>query len=263
MREQLGEAYKFTPEQKKDRDPVVQARELQRQVQEGDIKVSEKTYPGLQMLGQTGKMGNDKIDRMRVQMSDPNFFSGAGSQIVERFKQWSVSLGGNPNAANSIEELHKTVSQMLTDDIKAMGASGAGPVRVAEVQNMQKGIASLKQSPATVRYLLEELYRTHNDNIEVARMAQQYKADPRGPGYLDANWDKIRDQYYQQHPLFEKDELRDPRLVAPPLLTREIDANPVRRKAWEKAQGLQYGDPIRTDMIDPRTGKPKIIWKQD
>jgi hypothetical protein len=136
-------------------------------------------------------------------------------------------------------------------------------VRVAEVQNMQKGIASLKQSPATVRYLLEELYRTHNDNMEIARLAQQYKSNPRGPGYLDANWDKIRDQYYQQHPLFEKDELRDPRLVAPPLLTREIDANPVRRKAWEKAQGLQYGDPIRTDMIDPRTGKPKIIWKQD
>ena len=54
---------------------------------------------------------------------------------------------------------------MLTDDIKAMGASGAGPVRVAEVQAMQRGIASLKQSPATVRYLLEELYRTHNDNI--------------------------------------------------------------------------------------------------
>jgi hypothetical protein len=247
MREQLGEAYKFTPEQKKDRDPVVQARELQRQVQEGDIKVSEKTYPGLQMLGQTGKMGNDKIDRMRVQMSDPNFFSGAGSQIVERFKQWSVSLGGNPNAANSIEELHKTVSQMLTDDIKAMGASGAGPVRVAEVQNMQKGIASLKQSPATVRYLLEELYRTHNDNMEIARLAQQYKSNPRGPGYLDANWDKIRDQYYQQNPLFSKEELADPRLVAPPFLPRAIAADPVRAKAWEKQQGLKSGDPIRTE----------------
>jgi hypothetical protein len=264
MRDQLGEAYKFTGPEKEARDLAVQNQKRQEEVQKADIKISnEKTYPGVQALGQAGKISNDKIDRMRVQMSDPNFFSGAGHEIAQKFKEWSVTLGGNPRAADPMQEMGKTISQMLTDDIKAMGASGAGPVRVAEVQNMQRGIAGLKLSPSTNRYLLEELYRVHNDNMQVARLAQQYKSDPRGPGYLDAGWDKIRDQYYRDHPLFDKDELADPRLVAPPLLTKEIDANPAKRKAWEKAQGLQYGDPIKLDIINPKTGKPKIVWKTD
>ena len=220
------------------------ARETQKAIREGDIKVSEKAYAGLQTLGQVGQIGNQKLDRIRTVMSDPDFMSGAGNKLFLAFKQWNATLGGNPNAAQPMEEFNKTAQQLLTDDIKAMGQSGAGPVRVAEVQIMKQATANLGISPATNRYLVEEAYRLHNDNIAVARLAQDYKAKN---GFLDAGWDKIRDQYYQQHPLFTKEELADPRLVSPPMLPRAMAADPVKAKGWEQAQGLKSGDPIRTE----------------
>lgn len=209
-----------------------------------DIEQSKKKYDGLQNLGQVGQIGNQKLDRIRSVMSDPNFMSGAGHGIAQAFKQWSVTLGGDPKAAQPMEEFNKTAQQLLTDDIKAMGQSGAGPVRVAEVQIMKQATANLGISPATNRYLVEEAYRVHNDHQAVARLAQQYKEQH---GYLDAGWDKVRDAYYEKNPLFTKEELADPRLVSPPMVPREIASDPGKRAVWEKQQGLKSGDPIRTD----------------
>jgi hypothetical protein len=245
--EQLGKAGELTGEEKNARNPAVEAFKRREETVKADIEQSKKKYDGLQNLGQVGQIGNQKLDRIRAIMSDPNFMSGAGHSIAQAWNQWNVTLGGNPSKAQPMEEFNKTAQQLLTDDIKAMGQSGAGPVRVAEVQIMQKATANLGISPATNRYLVEEAYRVHNDNIAVARMAQQYKEQH---GYLDAGWDKIRDKYYSDHPLFTKEELADPRLVAPPYMPKEIAADPARRVVWLKQQGLKSGDPFRTDNPD-------------
>jgi hypothetical protein len=228
-------------------DPRVAAAKAGEEVVKADIEQSKKKYDGLQNLGQVGQIGNQKLDRIRSIMSDPDFMSGAGHSIAQAWNQWNVTLGGNPSKAQPMEEFNKTAQQLLTDDIKAMGQSGAGPVRVAEVQIMQKATANLGISPATNRYLVEEAYRVHNDNVAVARMAQQYKAQH---GYLDAGWDKVRDKFYADHPLFTKAELADPRLVAPPYMPRDIAADPARRTVWLKQQGLKSGDPFKTDNPD-------------
>jgi hypothetical protein len=253
IREALAKNAEFTPEQKNARDKSVEGFQTRKEVVAGDIKTSEKLYQGLQTLGQVGQVGNQKLDRIRSIMSDPNFMSGAGNQIALAWKQWNATLGGDPKAAAPMEEFNKTAQQLLTDDIKAMGQSGAGPVRVAEVQIMKQATANLGISPATNRYLVEEAYRVHNDNIAVARLAQQYKQQQHG--YLDAGWDAIRDKYYQEHPLFTKEELADPRLVAPPYLPKDVAADPAKHAQWVRAQGIKPGDPIKTD--DP---KRPIVW---
>jgi hypothetical protein len=228
-------------------DPRFQREKTRQEVMQADIKSGEKKYDGLQSLGQAGTIGNQKLDRIRAIMSDPNFFSGAGHEIAQKWNQWTVSLGGNPSKAQPMEEFHKTAQQLLTDDIKAMGASGAGPVRVAEVQIMKQATANLGISPAANRYLVEEAYRVHNDNVQVARLAQQYR---QRHDYLDAGWDAVRDKFYQEYPLFTKEELADPRLVSPPYLPKDIAADPARHEAWIRQQGIKPGDPIKTD--DPR-----------
>lgn len=244
---EIGEAGRPTGPMREARDPVTQAAKTQQEVVSNDIKTSEKTYTGLQGLGQAGQLGNQKLDRIRAVMSDPNFMSGAGHEISQAFKQWSVTLGGDPKAAQPMEEFHKTAQQLLSDDIKAMGASGAGPVRVAEVQIMKQATANLGISPAANRYLVEEAYRVHNDNVAVARLAQQYKQQH---GYLDPGWDTVRDKFYADHPLFTKAELADPRLVSPPYLPKDVAADPAKHAAWVRSQGIKPGDPIKTD--DPR-----------
>lgn len=243
-----------TPDQKNLLDPAVEASKTRQEVVKADIEQSKKKYDGLQNLGQVGQIGNQKLDRIRSVMSDPGFMSGAGNSLALAYKQWNATLGGDPKAAQPMEEFNKTAQQLLSDDIKAMGASGAGPVRVAEVNIMKQATANLGISPATNRYLVEEAYRVHNDNIAVARMAQEYKAQH---GYLDAGWDKVRDSYYQNHPLFTKQELADPRLVSPPYLPRDIASDPAKHKQWLHAQGIKPGDPIKTD--DPN--RP-VVWAQ-
>lgn len=218
--------------------------ERSKEVDKADIEQSKKKYDGLQNLAQSSTVSNQKLERIRSVMSDPNFMSGAGNSLALAWKQWNATLGGDARAAQPMEEFNKTAKQLLTDEIKAMGGSGVGQVRVAEVNIMKEATANLGISAATNRYLVEEAYRVHSDNIAVAKLAQQYKSQR---GYLDAGWDAVRDKYYEEHPLFSKEELADPRLVSPPMLPVAMAADPVKRAAWERQQGLKPGDPIRTE----------------
>jgi hypothetical protein len=131
-----------------------------------------------------------------------------------------------------------------------MTSAGVSRIQLQEIKNLKESIANLAITPASNRYLVEEMYRLHNANAEIARLARQYVTNPRGPGYLDAGWDQVRDNYFVQHPLFSKEEITDPRLVAPPYLPLAIHADPGKEAQWLRNQRLKVGDPIKTD--DPR-----------
>ena len=86
-------------------------------------------------------------------------------------------------------------------------------MRVAEVKIIQNGTASLGVTPATNRLILEEADRIQKDNQAVAKMARDYRA---AHGTLDPGVDTQVAQYYAANPLFTKEEIADPRLIAPP-----------------------------------------------
>jgi hypothetical protein len=250
--EALADNAKFTGEQKNARDPSVQAQKTEDEVRKGDIARGEKTFTGLEEAGIAGRTGNQKLDVMRTQMSDPNFFSGAGNELVKKFQQWSVSLGGNPRAAEPMEEFHKTALDLLNEQIRSLAAGGVSRIQLQEIRNLKESIASLGISPASNRYLTEELYRVHNNNIQIADLARQYRSQHQ---YLDAGWEGVRDKFLAQHPLFSKEEIADPRLISPPYLPRAIASDPARHATWLRQQGIKPGDPIKTD--DP---KRPIVW---
>jgi len=255
IRDAIKERAAFTNEQKNARDVPVQAQKIEDEVRKGDIATGEKTFKGLQEAGVAGRLGNEKLDVIRTQMSDPNFFSGAGSDLVKKFQQWSVSLGGNPRAAEPMEEFHKTAIDLLNEQIRAMAGAGVSRIQLAEIRNMKESIASLGISPASNRYLAEEMYRIHKANVDLADLARQYRAQHQ---YLDSGWETIRDRYYATHPLFSKEEVADPRLIAPPYLPAAIASDPARHKQWVRNQGIKVGDPIKTN--DPR--RPIIFATQ-
>jgi hypothetical protein len=176
-----------------------------------------KKYEGLQKAAQEASVEQPKIQLMKTFANDPNFYSGPLEPTNRGFKQFAATVGIDPNKALPQEGFNKVASDMLTSQIRALGASGAGPVRIAEVKNMQKSIANLGITPVTNRLLVEITDRTYNDVQHIADLTRKYATDKNNrPGQMNVGLDQKIHDYYESHPLFTKEEIADPRLIAPP-----------------------------------------------
>lgn len=176
-----------------------------------------KKYEGIQKAAQEASIEQPKIQLMKTFSNDPNFYSGPLEPTNRGFKQFAATIGADPNKALPQEGFNKVASDMLTSQIRALGASGAGPVRIAEVKNMQKSIANLGITPVTNRLLVEITDRAYNDVKAIADLTRQYELNPKNlPGKKNVGLDAAIQRYYDSHPLFSKEEVSDPRLIAPP-----------------------------------------------
>jgi hypothetical protein len=192
---------------------VAGAKELASQ----DSQAYSKKYEGIQKAAQEASIEQPKIQLMKTFANDPNFYSGPLEPTNRGFKQFAATVGLDPNKALPQEGFNKVASDMLTSQIRALGASGAGPVRIAEVKNMQKSIANLGITPVTNRLLVEITDRAYNDVKNIANLTRQYANDKNNrPGQMNVGLDQKIQDYYDSHPLFTKDEIADPRLIAPP-----------------------------------------------
>ena len=176
-----------------------------------------KKYEGIQKAAQEASIEQPKIQLMKTFSNDPNFYSGPLEPTNRGFKQFAATIGADPNRALPQEGFNKVASDMLTSQIRALGASGAGPVRIAEVKNMQKSIANLGITPVTNRLLVEITDRAYNDVKNIAELTRKYETNPKNlPGKKNVGLDTEIQKYYDSHPLFTKEEISDPRLIAPP-----------------------------------------------
>ena len=146
-----------------------------------DSVAYSKKYEGIQKASQEASVEQPKIQLMKQFANDPNFYSGPLEPTNRGFKQFAATIGADPNKALPQEGFNKVASDMLTSQIRALGASGAGPVRIAEVKNMQKSIANLGITPVTNRLLVEITDRTYNDVQHIANLTRKYAGDPNQP----------------------------------------------------------------------------------
>ena len=233
----IAKAQEESPEAKRAREsgissPVELAR--REKINEANVTEFNKKYDKIQALDQEANVGRQRIALGLQLTNNPDFYSGPLEHTVRLYKQFVTSIGGNPNAAMSMEAFHKNANNMLADQVRALGQSGVGQVRVAEVKIIQNGTASLGVTPATNRLILEEADRIQKDNQVVAKMARDYRA---AHGTLDPGFDSQVAQYYAANPLFKKEEIADPRLIAPPSFKTPQEA---------KAAGIPKGWPIKT-----------------
>lgn len=178
-----------------------------------------KKYEGIQKAAVEASVEQDKIKLMKTFANSPDFYSGIFEPTNRTFKQFAVAFGPgiDPNKVLPQEGFNKVASDMLTSQIRALGASGAGPVRIAEVKNMQKSIANLGITPVTNRLLVEITDRTYKDVQAIADLTRKYEGDPNNrPGKMNVGLDQKIHDYYEKHPLFNEAEIKDPRLIAPP-----------------------------------------------
>jgi len=198
--------------------------------------------------GQTASESRHMIQLGKAIVNSPQFHSGVMQPTTTEFKRWVTALGGDPNAALTPEVFQKLVSNMLTEQIKAMGAAGVGRVLMTEVQNMQKGIASGTLTPASNLLLLELLDRTYQRQSAIAGMVKDI---PLKPGQRNVLFqDKIR-EYNESHPFFSDNELKDMRLIAPPTIRGPADIASWGIKKGTNTPVIWGGQPYR----EARTGK--------
>lgn len=182
-----------------------------------DATAYSKKYEGIQKAAVEASIEQPKIQLMKQFANDPNFYSGPLEPTNRGFKQFAATIGADPNKALPQEGFNKVASDMLTSQIRALGASGAGPVRIAEVKNMQKSIANLGITPVTNRLLVEITDRTYNDVKAIADLTRKYETNPKNlPGKKNVGLDTAIQDYYDKHPIFTDAEKNDPRLIAPP-----------------------------------------------
>ena len=192
-----------------------------------DVEIYSKKYESIQKSAQEASIELPKIELAKQFLNSPNFYSGPLETTNRLFKQFQASFPGsvNPNKALDQEGFGKIVSDMLTSQIKSLGASGAGPVRIAEVQNMKKAVANLGLTPVTNRLLVEMFDRSYRDVQAIAGISRQYEANPNNvPGKKNLGLDTAIQKYYDTHPMFSEAEKRDPRLIAPPEFANSTEA---------------------------------------
>jgi hypothetical protein len=191
---------------------------------------------------------NKLVDTLKLTkslMDQPSFYSGAGSEFALAAKRIGVALGlANPNEAQAMEAFGKTVSSAIMDQIRSLGGQGLGQVRVAEINIMKQAAQNHDNTPASNRLLTELQERAAERwTLPIAKLAREYDN-----GHLDAGFDKVKQDWINKHPLLSKEELEDPRRIAPPLARTPADLAKI---------GWKDGMPFRTPDGQIFTHAPK------
>jgi hypothetical protein len=261
MQEALNKRNELTGEQKNVRDPFVAAENTRKEIEKGNIVEGQKEQKAIQMQGQTADESNQKLAVVRTQMSDPNFYTGAGHEIVNQYREWLVSMGADPNAATSVQTFNKTVNDLLGEKIRTMASSGYSRIQVVEIRQLQQAIANMKASPATNRYLVEEMSRLHQNEIKLREFANQYVRDHQ---YLDAGWPAAKEKFMQQpaQRLFTQRERDHPESIAPPYFPSSMYRDAAKTKAFIRSQGLKDNDPVAVDDTTKPPGPDGILQRK-
>lgn len=208
-----------------------------------DATTFEKRYTGIQALGEAAYNGIQKAQLMKQLTLDPNFYSGPLHESMQTYNQFKSIFGANPSSALPQEAFNKVTTDMLTEQIKALGQSGVGRVLMAEVNNMKQSIASLGITPASNRALAEIVSRVYAQQNDIAGLAREI---PHTPGKMNNVLDTHINDYLKSHPLFTKQELQHPALLgAPDAPPQSVQWSPEQKRAWAGRVGLKPGDPIR------------------
>jgi hypothetical protein len=176
--------------------------------------------------------------------------TGWGADKVLAGKQILARVGGDPNGAMTLEAFGKQMAAFINQQTNTLRADATemgstGRIFSQQIENMQKASPSLEYTPAGNRYLIEVYRRAIDRAVFLADQANTYKAQS---GRLDTGFETWMRHWQVDHPMFSQEEMKDPRLVAPPTLQTPADAAKF---------GLKTGDPVRLP-----NGKIKYYYGQ-
>ncbi|MCW5720023.1 MAG: hypothetical protein KIS86_02665 [Devosia sp.] len=140
--------------------------------------------------------GLNTIDRMEQAMSDPSFYSGAGSEQVMQAKQLAAAMGFDPEGVKSMEDFRALSAQSVMD---MMGGSLGAGVSNADRSFVEAQAPRLENTPEGNRSLLEIQRRLYQRQLELAQRAAAYEQQH---GKLDARFVQETTAWAHENPLF-------------------------------------------------------------
>jgi hypothetical protein len=139
------------------------------------------------------------LDTMDKLMQDPNFSSGIGSEkFALPLKQAIAKLGGDPNAAGSMETFRALSNKSVLD---TMGGSLGTGFSNADRDFVVGQTANLGNTPEGNRQLIQIQKKVAQRTQQIAGLARDYAA--RNGGRIDAGFDSALSKWAEANPLFQ------------------------------------------------------------
>lgn len=218
-----------TPAQKDSADPIVEAAKLREEQNKDQVTRYGKRYDAIAKKGEEAANELPQLE-LAAQVLQDGAYTGPGEGIVQGYKRLYSVFGGDPNKALEQDAFHKLLKNQVLSQIRGM--AGTGPVRVMEMKTIDQAVANASNSLSANRMIVDIGRRVMERDVALHQMATNYKG-----GRLDAGFDQQAREYTEKHPMFTKQELADPRMIAP-LIFKTPDA--------VKAAKLPSGTPFKT-----------------
>ena len=149
------------------------------------------------------------LDSMEMLMNDPNFYSGAGSNIVAGLQRVAQGMGlSEPGQVSSYEAFKGQVNRAALDQMG--GSLGAG-FSNADRDFVVNQVPNTEFTPEGNLQLIEILRKIQGRRLEIAQLARSYEAQH---GQIDSNFNSMIAHWAAQNPLF--DRTATPNAVPPP-----------------------------------------------
>jgi hypothetical protein len=239
IQDSIKQSAELTPEQKLARQQGMQPLGYEQAKKQQDVDVTQysKLYTGISAMGNSAAQSLPQLQAAESIINSPGFYSGMGQGGVLMWKRALAATGINPNAAQNMEGFNKVMSSFVlkqTDDLRAAAieqGSAGGRIFAQQVDLMVKAAPSGENTAAGNRYLVEIYKRAADRAMTMADKAANYNG-----GHLDAAFESNMRRWMVDNPMFNKDEMADPRLVAPPVFNNLDEA---------KVAGIRSGDPVK------------------
>jgi hypothetical protein len=237
IREAIGKNAEFTPDQKKARDLAVIAYERQKGIETHRTEDAFKRYAAVEKAGAQAEDLHPQIAMARSLVNSPGFNAGIGRPFTDAVKQLSSTLFGDPNAATPSQFFDKLRSGSILNEIRSLGGSGSGPVRVAEMKFIDSMYAGRDQQPASIRAVVEVENRLTQRAKAMYNMAQTYVQKH---GQLDEGFNREVSAFKNRpgNEMFSKAELANPSLLSMPVF-----GSPAEMRASRMPRGTQFRNP--------------------
>ncbi len=151
----------------------------------------------------------NSLNQMENLIADPSFYSGFGADQLQALKSMTVSMGGDPNQVNSMEQFN-TLSKNAALD--TMGGSLGTGFSNADRDFVVGQVPNLQNTPAGNKAVIAINRKMQERKIQIAKMAREYEVKT---GRLDAGFMQQLSSWAEQNQLFANMPQAAPQQNAP------------------------------------------------
>lgn len=140
-------------------------------------------------------------------MEDPKFIHGTAQEQRTHIRNFVDTVTGNdPGDAAATSTFIKLIAGNTLNDIKSLGDAHTGPVRVGEMNLINKMNAQPDLPMGAMRAVLDLTARSKQRIIDMADLSMKYRKEH---GSLDEGFDREVAKFRNEHPLISDTEIKN------------------------------------------------------